>query len=483
MRKIKTLIALLLTLTILTPFTVFSAENSQKSEGPSVTPAVYRNEDYYYQITQKGTVSIFMYMGEEKDVIIPSTIEGLPVTNIDTLAFSGTKIKSVLVPESVNSIGAEAFANCQELKEATLKCNMENSLGEAIGYGLFRNCVNLKKVTLSESIQTIQFYMFYGCRALNEVNLSSKLQIIGGGAFAYCDSLYTLNLSLTRLSYIGQYAFYRSGISVLFIPESLRTIGKEAFAYNEDYLEILFPTYNSGWSLNYPLTIEEDAFVDCDYVSTNIPELQEYLNNLPPTSINPGSTPTEPTVTEPTVTEPTVTEPTATEPTVTEPTVTEPTATEPIATEPIATEPINTTPGATSVDNPTEPAVTNPVCSEPAISDWKPNTSDKYTPGTEYYFGDDINFSLTNYYTANKNNNYKTDLEKQLLAVAWDVRTIGDANYDGKISIKDATLIQKFSAKLISENQFNYKNADVDTDGTVNVKDATAIQKMVAKII
>lgn len=55
-------------------------------------------------------------------------------------------------------------------------------------------------------------------------------------------------------------------------------------------------------------------------------------------------------------------------------------------------------------------------------------------------------------------------------------------NGDGKISIKDATFIQKAVAKIIALSDAESLRANVNSDKKVNVKDATAIQKFAAKI-
>lgn len=56
----------------------------------------------------------------------------------------------------------------------------------------------------------------------------------------------------------------------------------------------------------------------------------------------------------------------------------------------------------------------------------------------------------------------------------------GDVNGDGRLSIGDATLIQKWIAKLIGNNDIDLTVADVDNDNRVSIKDATQIQKKLA---
>ncbi len=63
-----------------------------------------------------------------------------------------------------------------------------------------------------------------------------------------------------------------------------------------------------------------------------------------------------------------------------------------------------------------------------------------------------------------------------------DKGILGDVNGDGKVNIKDATMIQKAAAKILSLTDDEKLRADVNSDNKNNVKDATAIQKFVAKI-
>ena len=63
-----------------------------------------------------------------------------------------------------------------------------------------------------------------------------------------------------------------------------------------------------------------------------------------------------------------------------------------------------------------------------------------------------------------------------------DLGLLGDVNGDGKVNIKDATMIQKAAAKITALSDDEKLRADVNADTKNNVKDATAIQKFVAKI-
>lgn len=65
-----------------------------------------------------------------------------------------------------------------------------------------------------------------------------------------------------------------------------------------------------------------------------------------------------------------------------------------------------------------------------------------------------------------------------------DVLTlIGDADKNGKVEIVDATMIQRWCALLVTDDQINLKNADADRNKKVEVVDATTIQRYLALLI
>lgn len=61
-------------------------------------------------------------------------------------------------------------------------------------------------------------------------------------------------------------------------------------------------------------------------------------------------------------------------------------------------------------------------------------------------------------------------------------RPMGDADYDGALTILDATFIQRVIAELIDDNSINPLVADYDNDGEVTILDATAIQRKLAHL-
>ena len=62
-----------------------------------------------------------------------------------------------------------------------------------------------------------------------------------------------------------------------------------------------------------------------------------------------------------------------------------------------------------------------------------------------------------------------------------NVVLLGDVNLDGRVTIQDATALQKALAKISTLDEVQEAAADADENDSVNIKDATAIQKWIAK--
>ena len=97
---------------------------------------------------------LFLNNKEIKDLIIPNT-----VTSIGKNAFTGCNtLLTVSIPNSVTTIGDWAFQNCSGLTSVTIP----NSI-TTIGIGTFKNCSSLTSVTIPNSVELIKVDAFYGC--------------------------------------------------------------------------------------------------------------------------------------------------------------------------------------------------------------------------------------------------------------------------------------------------------------------------------
>ncbi len=112
------------------------------------------SDDFSY-ITSNNTITITGYTGANSTVIIPDTINGLPVTSIGNYAFENeTSVTSVTIPGSVTSIGADAF----------------------LGSGL-------TSLAIGGAVTNIKSAAFAYCSSLTNVTISSGVASIGGNAF------------------------------------------------------------------------------------------------------------------------------------------------------------------------------------------------------------------------------------------------------------------------------------------------------------
>ena len=130
------------------------------------------------------------------NLVVPSTIDSLPVTAIADEAFEDcTLITSATIPEGVTSIGDQAFRLCSTLTSVTLPESL-SSMGSScfsgaglleisvpggvtsIASSVFSDCLSLESATLEEGITSLGQYAFLNCTALTELNLPSTLSDI-----------------------------------------------------------------------------------------------------------------------------------------------------------------------------------------------------------------------------------------------------------------------------------------------------------------
>ena len=63
----------------------------------------------------------------------------------------------------------------------------------------------------------------------------------------------------------------------------------------------------------------------------------------------------------------------------------------------------------------------------------------------------------------------------------WSEELQGDVDKDGRLTVTDATVIQKYSVGIIYLTPSQVYRGDVNGDGMINVLDATEIQKMIVR--
>lgn len=109
------------------------------------------------------------YSGNGGEIVIPSKVNGVPVTAIGNYAFAeeygvtedAKRITSVYVPDTVKTIGNKAFMECTKLKKVELSQSV-TTLGDAV----FWECIDLESVLVFSSTENLGENVFSKCPKL-----------------------------------------------------------------------------------------------------------------------------------------------------------------------------------------------------------------------------------------------------------------------------------------------------------------------------
>ena len=159
----------------------------------------------------------------DEDLVIPSTVDGLPVVEIADRAFeNNTKIKSVYCGNRVTKIGKFAFRYCKNLKEIVIPDSVEKICEEAFAVS------GVEDVTMSDRIAAMERAVFTRCESLKNIKLPLSLTIIPDQAFAGCSSLANVELSPNTAG-ISYRAFVKTALKTITLPASVESIEPTAF--------------------------------------------------------------------------------------------------------------------------------------------------------------------------------------------------------------------------------------------------------------
>ncbi len=200
------------------------------------------------------------------ELTIPSVVrkgeKEYTVISIGESGFWGCgSISSLSLPETLTSIGRNAFGYCGGFNDIKLPESLTS-----IGDYSFSRCDGLTSVTIPESLVSMGQVPFWGCTNMTSFNVdSANSQYASMDGVIYNKDMTELiicpggKMSVTipeSVVSIGTEAFgYCSNLTSLTIPESVTTIGKWAFAMCTGLTSLTFPN-----SVN---VIGEGALIDC----------------------------------------------------------------------------------------------------------------------------------------------------------------------------------------------------------------------------
>lgn len=201
--------------------------------------------------TDTYTLTYYTDTAGVKELIIPDTFNGVPVTAIGQLAIgSCDTLERIVVGGNIVSIDKWGITDCRYLRRIEVDEKNEHFVSldgvlytrdmetlvtypnahtavyaedgrllqkasysvapgtKAIGHSAFYKCYGLESVALPEGVETIEAAAFHKCEALTGINLPEGLRFIGKDAFHGCEGLTELTLPST-IREIETYAFYK----------------------------------------------------------------------------------------------------------------------------------------------------------------------------------------------------------------------------------------------------------------------------------
>lgn len=222
----------------------------------------------YYIIT--GIGSCF-----DEDVIIPETINGLPVGAIGDVAFGSAEIKSITIPATVQSIGINAIPPVNEIIVSNDNPYFKSVLGDlytndgktliryaanksgtsfALPYGVetvlsnaFSGSRRLKTVTLSDTVTSMEEYAFGNYSNITELILGDGIQGIDERFFVGLQNMIRLDVG-DGVKYLSFNAF--SGcdkLESLSLGKSVESIDRQAFFSKSSLVEIIVDESNPNF--------------------------------------------------------------------------------------------------------------------------------------------------------------------------------------------------------------------------------------------
>ena len=273
---------------------------------------------FAYKSTNDGSGLVLTVADKEKlpkNVVIPSEINGKPVTSLNMrVFFQCENITSVYIPDSVTKLGSSDFSSCVNLERVRLSTNIETLtplsffnckklknieplMGlKQISGSAFQGCASMEKIELPDSLTSINLSAFAGCKSLKRIEIPQFVEYLTSHALNMEEVIvhpdnrkyYSLDNCILRKSdnviisggqystipktatAIGEDAFSGNTLKQITVPGNIKTIGRGAF---------------SGASLN-EITIENGveeigaAFGSCNLKKLVIPDSVTKIDQL-----------------------------------------------------------------------------------------------------------------------------------------------------------------------------------------------------------
>lgn len=254
--------------------------------------------EFVYSYIDDNNIKIEAYNGSDTDLMIPSAIDGYTVKEIGNSAFEAKELTSVIIPDTVSSIGRYAFYNCNQLKRVTMPCSAE------IMSKAFYGCDSVDKVVLTKGTGQMTNYSsdpfllekdnsfmqtpWYRSKWKADVVLCNGIKNIGNYTFYKCNNVQSVTIPKT-VSSLGIKAFYLNNAlqNINVSPDNQNYCDVNGVLYSKDKSTLI--VYPAGKSeISYDIVdkatdISDYAFSFCQ--NLKILNFSDSLKNMGASSI------------------------------------------------------------------------------------------------------------------------------------------------------------------------------------------------------
>ena len=223
----------------------------------------------------KTKTTLIQYPNGKTDTyyIIPNS-----VITIGKNAFAWCyNLTSVTIPDSVTTIGQAAFRDCHSLQTVNYNAINCTSMGSSysIYSSVFGNCPVFETLNIGNNVKNIPNSAFAYCSGLNTVTIPNNVTTIGSYAFYFCSNLGFIDVESNNMNYtsedgvlfnktktiLKQYPVGKTNTTYT-IPDGVITIDSGSFETCHNLISVTIP--------NSVTSIKRGAFAECINLTTVI---------------------------------------------------------------------------------------------------------------------------------------------------------------------------------------------------------------------